>query len=367
MFNQVVCGDCVPVLRSLPSDIARLVVADPPYFNVLEDEAWDTAWATEADYLTWTMSWIGAAMRVLMPGGLLYCFGQVGKREHVFLHLMSKASSVHQFHDLVIWDRVVGYNDRKDSWTPAYEMALVLRKNGAQPYFDKDVVREPYDASTITRYARDRRYKNREARMAHLQKGKYATNLWRVPSLKGSGREKVGHPSQKPLAIIERIVRSSSGEGDLVIDPFLGSGTTAVVAQNLQRRWLGIEKCYEYVAMSRQRLENHSATTYENRGKLQQRHIAQSATNKGEGMTVTLNSSEMDTLARQNPDTEQDGGFQGFLVALQKKLNQETGEIDLNDKDLERIPKYAFDYNNGGWQDRLIAIFGRVLGPQLGR
>ncbi len=108
---------------------------------------------------------IKSAMRLLMPGGLLYCFGQVGKREHVFLHLMSKASSTYQFHDLVIWDRVVGYNDRRDSWTPAYEMALILRQKGAESYFNKDAIREPYDAKTIDQYARDKRYKDPKARM----------------------------------------------------------------------------------------------------------------------------------------------------------------------------------------------------------
>ena len=258
MPNQVICGDCVEVMESLESECARLIVADPPYFNVLRDADWDTQWRTEEEYLKWTATWIRSAMRLLLPGGLLYCFGQVGKREHVFLHLMSRATTEYSFHDLVIWDRTVGYNDRRDSFTPCYEMILVLRKEGATPLFDKDAIREPYDAQTVSRYSRDRRYKNMEARLIHLRKGKYATNLWRIPSLKGSGHEKVGHPSQKPLSLIERIVRSSSAPNDLVIDPFLGSGTTAVVAQTVNRRWLGIEQCSSYVEMSNNRLGLHA-------------------------------------------------------------------------------------------------------------
>ena len=253
MFNQIICGDCVAEMNNLPEEIARLVVADPPYYNVLVNEDWDTAWKNEQEYLSWTLEWMQAAMRVLMPGGLLYCFGQLGKREHVMLHLMSQAAHEYSFHDLIIWDRAVGYNDRRDSFTPAYEMLLVLRKEG-EVYFNKDAVREPYDQSTIAQYAKDKRYKNADARMEHLQKGKYATNLWRIPSLKGSSKEKVGHPSQKPEALIERIIRSSSEPDDLVIDPFLGSGTTAVVAQKLQRRWLGIEALPEYVALANERL-----------------------------------------------------------------------------------------------------------------
>jgi site-specific DNA-methyltransferase (adenine-specific) len=258
-LGHIIHGDCIEALCSMQPGSARLVVADPPYFNVLIGQNWDTAWPDEAKYLEWTARWIGAAMQVLVPGGLLYCFGQVGKREHAMLHLMSQAALAHTFHDLLIWDRAVGYTNRRDSWTPAYEMALVLRKDGAPVCFDKGAVREPYSKQTRAAYARDKRYKNMDARREHLKRGKYATNLWRIPSLKGSSKEKCGHPSQKPLALIERIVKSSSAPGDLVVDPFLGSGTTAVAAQKLGRRWIGIEADAEYVAMARQRLESSGA------------------------------------------------------------------------------------------------------------
>jgi len=252
-MSQIIHGDCIEEMNHLPENSARLVIADPPYYKVLLAEDWDNSWHNEEAYLAWTMQWMDAAMRVLMPGGLLYCFGQPGKREQVMLHLMSQAAAQFEFHDLIIWDRVVGYNDRRDSFTPAYEMILVLRKAG-EVYFDKDAVREPYDKATIALYAKDKRYKDPDARMKHLQRGKYATNLWRIPSLKGASREKVGHPSQKPEALIERIILSSSKPGDWVIDPFLGSGTTAVIAEKLKRNWIGIEKSQEYAELARKRL-----------------------------------------------------------------------------------------------------------------
>src|SRR2546423_13974072 len=128
------------------------------------------------------MRWLRETMRLLVPGGLLYCFGQLGKREHVFLHLMSRATLEFSFHDLIIWDRAVGYNERRDSFTPAYEMILVLRKGDA-PKFLKDAVRVPYDGRKIEMYLKDKRYKNKDARLKHLLKGKYSTNILRVPSL----------------------------------------------------------------------------------------------------------------------------------------------------------------------------------------
>ena len=250
--KQILHDDALAALRRLESESAQLIIADPPYFQVL-GRRWDRQWHTPADFLEWSLAWLVEAMRVLRADGLLYCFGQLGKREHIFLHLLSEAARRWQFHDLITWDRVVGYNVRRDSFTPATEMILVLRKS-ARPKFNKSAVREPYDAKTIQEYLRDPRYKNRAARERHLAAGKFATNLWRIPSLKGNHGEKCGHPAQKPEKLIERIILSSSDAGDLVLDPFLGSGTTAVVAERHGRRWLGVEQSAAYVRMAKKRI-----------------------------------------------------------------------------------------------------------------
>lgn len=136
---------------------------------------------------------------------------------------------------------------------PAYEMIFVLRK-GNKVKFNKEVVREPYESKTIEAYLRDQRYKNQEARLKHLMTGKFATNLLKVRSLKGSSKEKCGHPSQKPLDLISKLILCSTDPGDWVLDPFLGSGTTAVAAQNLGRQWLGIESNPFYVKIAEKRL-----------------------------------------------------------------------------------------------------------------
>jgi site-specific DNA-methyltransferase (adenine-specific) len=252
--NRVIQGDVVAELKKLPTACAQSIIADPPYFNVLEDEAWDTQWKTSADYLTWCEAWVREAMRVLCEDGLCFIFGQLGKREHTFLHLMSRLTQQQTFHDLVIWDRAVGYDERRDSFTPQYEMILVLRK-GEKVKFIKDAVRIPYDEATIATYLRDKRYKDKAARESHLAKGKYATNILRVPSLKGQSKEKCGHPSQKPLQLIEKLILCSTEAGDTVLDPFLGSGTTALAAQRTSRNWLGIEKDSNYLNMARKRLQ----------------------------------------------------------------------------------------------------------------
>jgi DNA modification methylase len=257
--NRIIHGDAFTELQKLPAGVAQSIIADPPYFNVLEDEAWDTQWKTAADYLAWCDTWVAESMRVLRDDGLAFIFGQLGKREHTFLHLMSRLSQQHQFHDLIIWDRAVGYDERRDSFTPQYEMVLVLRK-GDGVKFNKDAVRIPYDAATIEAYMKDNRYKDKDARRKHLEKGKYATNILRVPSLKGNSKEKCGHPSQKPINLIDKLIACSTDAGDLVLDPFLGSGTTAASAQRLERTWLGIESDLSYIQIAQKRLADAASS-----------------------------------------------------------------------------------------------------------
>lgn len=253
--SKILQGDCQKILETLAPESFQAIIADPPYFQVLLEEEWDNQWKTEEEHLDWTEKWIEKSGNLLRDDGLFFIFGQLGKREHLWLHICSIASRILQFHDMLIWDRAVGYNERYDSFTPCYEMILVLRKNkDAKPYFNKDAVRVKYDEETIKQYLKDKRYKDLDARRTHLEKGKYATNILRVPSLKGSSKEKVGHPSQKPLKLIEMLVLSATRESDAVLDPFLGSGTTALVCQNLNRKFTGIEIESKYIEIAEKRL-----------------------------------------------------------------------------------------------------------------
>jgi DNA modification methylase len=251
-LNQIIQADAQETLRILPPGLAQAVIADPPYYRVV-NASWDNQWASQDDYLDWTLAWVDAAMRVLRNDGLLFLFGQRGKREHVFIHVASALCRQFQYHDTVIWDRVVGYNTRRESFDPALEEILVLRKSDSVK-FHKARLRIPYPPDMIERYARDKRYTDPTARRRHLEQGKYYRNILSVPSLRGSSREKCGHPTQKPVALIKDLVLASTNLGDIVLDPFFGSGTTGVTADSLGRRWLGIEQDPRYVKMAEQRL-----------------------------------------------------------------------------------------------------------------
>lgn len=84
-------------------------------------------------------------------------------------------------------------------------------------------------------------------------------------------------------------------------------------------------------------------------------------------ITVFLDSDEISILDRQDPRTASNGGWQQLQVNLQMKVQRPSGRLNLSDSDLEKIPRYAFDYKNGGWENRLMRIFQRSLGRNLGR
>ncbi|WP_428487738.1 hypothetical protein [Rhodopila sp.] len=84
-------------------------------------------------------------------------------------------------------------------------------------------------------------------------------------------------------------------------------------------------------------------------------------------MDVTLTASEVAEIDKQHPATASDGGFQGLMVSLQKRIDRASGQLQLTADDLRRISMYAFDYKNGGWENRLKAAFSRTLGSKLGR
>jgi len=257
-LNRIHCADALEFLRKLPPRCAQTVISDPPYFRVLLKESWDNQWPSFGAYLDWSLAWLKECMRVIRPNGLCFVFGQVGRRECGFFDFCSRATHLYRFHDLIIWDRAVGYQ-RRDSVDTAYEQIFVLR-NSDEVKFRKDRVRTSYDEQTIARYVRDRRYKNAANRLEHLRKGRFATNIMRVPSLRGSSREKAGHPSQKPLGLIRKLVLLSTDESDVVLDPFAGSGTTAVAAAELGRQWVGIERKPRYCRMAAHRLASVTAS-----------------------------------------------------------------------------------------------------------
>ncbi|GAB4420159.1 MAG: site-specific DNA-methyltransferase [Anaerolineae bacterium] len=234
IFNQLICGDAVTEISKLPDACVDLLIADPPYNlgkdygNNLDRKAW-------AEYETFTRNWLGQAVRLLKPTGSLYVFMGVRFISRLFGLLEEELGL--NFNGWITWHYTQGMG-RKSGFSPRHEDILYFTRS-EQFTFNLDAVRIPQ------KYYRERN------NMAGANPG----DVWTFSHVHYCSAERLPHPTQKPEALLERIINASSNPGDLVLDPFVGSGTTCRVAQVLGRAWLGIDLNPEYIIMSQQRLD----------------------------------------------------------------------------------------------------------------
>jgi modification methylase len=243
----IVTGDAVAAMDRLPPECADLVFADPPYNLQLEkelrrpdqsrvdgvEEEWDR-FESFASYDAFTTAWLGAARRVMKPEATLWVIGSY--------HNIFRVGTILQ--DLGFWI----LND------------LVWRKSNPMPNFRGRRFTNAHE--TLIWAARDagqKRYTFNYDALKALNEGLQMRSDWVLPLCTGAERLKdaagdKAHPTQKPEGLLHRILVASSREGDLVLDPFFGTGTTGAVAKRLRRRFIGIERDAVYVEAARARI-----------------------------------------------------------------------------------------------------------------
>ncbi|HXV97340.1 MAG TPA: site-specific DNA-methyltransferase [Anaerolineae bacterium] len=233
-YNRFICGDATQEMSKLPDACIDLLIADPPYNlgkdygNNFDQKAW-------RDYETFSRNWLAEASRLLKPSGSIYVF--MGVRFISKLFLMLEEEYKLNFNGWITWHYTQGMG-RKTGFSPRHEDILYFTKS-EQFTFNLDNIRVPQ------KYYRERN------NMAGANPG----DVWQFSHVHYCSAEREPHPTQKPEALMERIVKASSHPGDLVLDPFVGSGTTCRVAQILGRNWLGIDINPEYISMSQKRID----------------------------------------------------------------------------------------------------------------
>jgi site-specific DNA-methyltransferase (adenine-specific) len=221
--HAILTMDCCDLLRQLPSESVQLIVCDPPY-NIRA-----APWDRVTDYRGWVAGWLKEAERVLAPSGSLAVFGglqyqaEAGSGDLLTILSYLRESSGVRLVNLIVWAYPNGVGAHRFFANRHEEIAWFAKTAGY--YFNLDAVREPFDERAKAVYRRDKRL-----RPESLESGKNPTNVWRIPRLNANAIERVGHPTQKPRALIRRLVRSMSWPGSVVLDFFAGSGVTTRVA-----------------------------------------------------------------------------------------------------------------------------------------
>jgi site-specific DNA-methyltransferase (adenine-specific) len=229
---------------------ADLLIADPPY-GLGKDYGNDSDCLSGDAYLAFCRRWIDAVLPKLAPNGSLYVFLTWQYSPEVFSLLKTRLTMVNE----IIWDRRVpsmGGSTRKFS---SVHDNIGFFARSREYYFDLDSIRVPYDAQT-----KKARSRSIFVGKKWLEVGYNPKDLWSVSRLHRQHAERVDHPTQKPLALIERMVLASCPPGGLVLDPFMGSGTSAVAAARHGRRFAGFELNAKYFDIARLRVEAPAAS-----------------------------------------------------------------------------------------------------------
>ncbi len=249
--GEIWIGDAIAWLRSLKDESVDLIFADPPY-NIRKAE-WD-AFESQQAYIEWSLRWIKEAARILKSSGTLYICGF----SEIIADIKHPAMQYFAGCRWLIWHYKNKGNLGRD-WGRSHESILHFRKSRTFT-MNIDAVRIPYGKHTL-RYPEHPQAETSQygSKKEHIwcphPGGAKPRDVLEIPTTCNGMNEKTPHPTQKPEELLRKAILASSNPDDLVIDPFLGSGTTAVVAEQLGRKWQGCDISLEYCRWAAQRIE----------------------------------------------------------------------------------------------------------------
>ncbi|WP_261221780.1 adenine-specific DNA-methyltransferase [Ancylothrix sp. D3o] len=245
--HEIILGDVIEALsQHIPDNSVDLIFADPPYnigkdFDGLKDE-----WKCEKDYLRWCYRWLKLCINKLKPTGSLYVMNSTQNMPYFDIFLRRR---------LTILSRIVWFYDSsgvqaKKYYGSLYEPILFCVKNKKNYTFNASEILVEAKTGAVRKLI-----DYRKATPSVYNSQKVPGNVWEIPRVRYRMAEYEEHPTQKPIALLERIIKASSNEGDVVLDLFSGTFTTSFVAKQLQRKSIGIEVQEKYVKIGLQRLQ----------------------------------------------------------------------------------------------------------------
>lgn len=262
--NSVICGDALEVLKTLPDHSIDHCITDPPYnisgYDHKKEIGWlksnkywaesknfskiDANWDkfSNDDYVNFTRAWIAEIIRVVKPNGNIIIFGSY--------HNIYRIGSILQDFDRKIINSIVWY------------------KRNAFPNVTQRMLCESTEHIIWAVNENHKKAKNwtfNYKEMKSLNGGVQMRNMWDIVSTPLSEKKHGKHPSQKPEAVINRLVLGMTKKGDLIIDPFMGSGTLPVVANRLNRSFMGIDNDKKYCELAIKRVNSELATLFNNK------------------------------------------------------------------------------------------------------
>lgn len=245
ILNKIFKEDMLKGIDRIPNNSVDLIVTDPPYC-LGKDYGNDSDKLKPKDYLEWSKKWIDVVIPRLKETGSFYIFLTWQHSPEIFSYMKAKLIMKNE----IIWDRrVPSMGGSTRNFTSVHDNIGFFVKS-KKYYFDIDSVRIPYDAKT-----KKARTRSIFVGAKWLEIGYNPKDLWSVTRIHAEDPERENHPTQKPLEIIERIIKASCPEQGVVLDPFMGSGTTAVACIKLNRNYIGFEINSDYCKIIEARIK----------------------------------------------------------------------------------------------------------------
>lgn len=243
-------GDCFDCLLDIEDNSVDLIFADPPYNIGKKFGDFIDTWSSDTQYAEWCYKWLTLCINKLKPNGSLYIMTSTQAMPYLDLWLRQRITILSR----IVWHYDSSGVQAKKYFGLLYEPILFCVKNPKNYIFNADDI--AVEAKTgATRKLID----YRKAIPTPYNTTKIPGNVWYTPRVRYRMPEYEQHPSQKPETLLERIIKASSNEGDLILDPFAGTFTSCAVAQRLGRKAIGIESQTEYFKIGLRRLgiSNH--------------------------------------------------------------------------------------------------------------
>ena len=251
--NKIYQMDCFVFLDKVKDSSVDLAIIDPPYNMKKAD--WDK-FKSEKEFFTFTYSWIDTLILKLKQNGCLYIFNTPYNAAFILQYLILKGL---HFQNWITWDKRDGMGGAKRRFSNGQETIIFFTK-GKHHTFNYDAVRVPYESTERIEYAKTKGILKNGRRWYPNSKGRLCGEVWHITSERHKNKingkiQKLPHVTPKPIELVERIIKASSNENDLVLDCFVGIGTTAIVAKKLSRNFLCCDSNKDYVKIARARIK----------------------------------------------------------------------------------------------------------------
>lgn len=236
MSSKLILGDCIEILKSIQSNSIDHIICDLPYFNVLKTD-WDQQWNTLEEYLNWINLVLIEYKRIIKSNGNILLFTS-RQNQHKIANILDLYFIEQR---VIIWKRKRGFNNtRGKTLASGYEP---ISWYSATENFTFNNIKQSVDSD------------RKEYKDGILKDGITMSDVLDIPALPHNHKEKVDHPSQKPLKLMEVLISQFTKEEDIVLDSCMGSGSTGVACKSLNRNFIGIEKNKEYFNIAKSRIE----------------------------------------------------------------------------------------------------------------